>query len=319
GYDRIPIKETISIVVTPPAPEARAMELIRSTLVSAGFFEAVTFTFASDVLAGDFLPPEYASLPRADAAVRKADARLRPSLLPGLLEAVRRNEANGTAGAKFFEAGSTFGVDAGGKIIETRKLALVGDQDLRAVRGAVEAILGKLDATRGVVVVPPSTVTTPARPGYASGACGRIEWCGKPVGYVGRIDRKVAGKISLREAPTAAELDLPALLAGTQHVPQLRPLPRFPAVRRDLSLIVKEATRYDAIEAIVRKLSLADLEALEFVTTYRGKPLEKGQKSVTITLVFRSPTTTLTSEAVEASVQRVIEAAKSDLGAALRT
>ena len=51
---------------------------------------AVTFTFVSDALAGDFLPPTFSSLPRADAAVRKADARLRPSLIPGLLEAVRR-------------------------------------------------------------------------------------------------------------------------------------------------------------------------------------------------------------------------------------
>src|SRR5439155_4858704 len=68
GYDRIPVRETISIVVVPPAPEARAMELIRSTLVAAGYFEAVTFTFVSDALAGDFLPPTFSSLPRADAA-----------------------------------------------------------------------------------------------------------------------------------------------------------------------------------------------------------------------------------------------------------
>ena len=60
------------------------------------------------------------------------------------------------------------------------------------------------------------------------------------------------------------------------------------------------------------------LEDLEYVTTYRGKPLEKGRKSVTITLVFRSPTETLTGEAVEASVQRVVEAAKRDLNATLR-
>src|SRR5262249_45528360 len=56
GYDRIPVRETISIVLTPPEPAAKAMDLVRSTLVAAGYFEAVTFTFASDALAGDFLP-----------------------------------------------------------------------------------------------------------------------------------------------------------------------------------------------------------------------------------------------------------------------
>jgi phenylalanyl-tRNA synthetase beta chain len=61
------------------------------------------------------------------------------------------------------------------------------------------------------------------------------------------------------------------------------------------------------------------MEEVRFVTTYRGKPLEKGQKSVTTTLIFRSPAATLTSEQVEPAVQRVIDAAKQQLGATLRT
>ncbi|HYO09280.1 MAG TPA: phenylalanine--tRNA ligase subunit beta [Tepidisphaeraceae bacterium] len=313
GYDRIPVRQQIEIRLTPPEPQARTMELMRSTLVGAGYFEAVTFTFVSDALAGDFVPKEYAGLPRADAAVRKADARLRPSILPGLLEAVRRNESVGTAGAKLFETGSTFGVDAAGKVDERRKLALVGDDDLRGVRGAVEALLGKLDSTRPVTVVPDQ------RAGFAPGAAGRIEWGGAPVGYLGRIDKKVGDKLSLRTLPAAAELELPPLIAGTQHVPQQRALPRFPAVRRDLSLVVADDTAYERIDSLVASLKLPNLEAAEYVTTYRGKPLEKGTKSVTVTLVFRSPAATLTSEQVESSVQQVIEAARSQLGATLRT
>jgi phenylalanyl-tRNA synthetase beta chain len=61
GYERIPVRETIQIELTPPEPEARVMEIIRSTLVGAGFFEAVTFTFVSDALAGDFLHPRTAA------------------------------------------------------------------------------------------------------------------------------------------------------------------------------------------------------------------------------------------------------------------
>ena len=312
GYERIPVREQIEIQLTPPEPEARTMELIRATLVGAGYFEAVTFTFVSDVLAGDFLPAEFAGLPRADAAVRKADARLRPSVLPGLLEAVRRNEANGTPGAKLFEVGATFGVDATGTIVERRKVALVGDEDLRAMRGCVEALLERLDATKPVAIVPDR------RAGFADHACGRIEWNSQAIGYIGRIDRNAAEKLSLREIPAAAELELQPLIDATQHVPQLRPLPRFPAVERDVTLDFAESVRYDALESLVRSLKLADLEDVRYVTTYRGKPLEKGHKSITITLIFRSPTTTLTSEQVESSRQRVIDAAKRELGAALR-
>jgi phenylalanyl-tRNA synthetase beta chain len=90
-------------------------------------------------------------------------------------------------------------------------------------------------------------------------------------------------------------------------------------VRRDVSLIVAESVKFAQLERLVRSLNLENLEGLEYVTTYRGKPLEKGTKSVTITLVFRSPMSTLTSEQVEGSVQRVVETAKQQVGATLRT
>jgi phenylalanyl-tRNA synthetase beta chain len=313
GYERIPVKDEISIRLTPPEPGAKALETIRQTLVGAGYFEAVTFTFASDDLAYAFMPESSRALPRADASVRKADARLRPSLMPGLLEAVRRNETVGTAGAKLFETGSTFGVDAAGKVIEERRLGLVGGHDYRELRGAVEALLNKLDADREVRVIPAD------HPGFAPGASGRLEWGSAVVGHVGLIDKKVAEKLSLREIAPLAELDLPKLIEGMQHVPQLHALPRFPAVRRDLSLVVKESVAYESFEQLVTKQKLKDLEEVDYVTTYRGKPLEKGTKSVTITLVFRSSQTTLTSEQVESEVQKVVDAAQRELGATLRT
>ena len=76
--------------------------------------------------------------------------------------------------------------------------------------------------------------------------------------------------------------------------------------------------RYEQIESLIRELKPEFMEDLEYMTTYRGKPLDKGQKSVTVTFVFRSPTGTLTGEQVESAVQRVVEAAKSKLGATLR-
>lgn len=310
GYDVIPIRDTVSIRLTPPAPWQRSMELIRERLVAAGYFEAVTFSFVSDALAGDFLPAEAQSLPRADAAVRKSDARLRPSLLPGLLEAVRHNETNGTPEAKLFETGATFWNTAAG-VNERGRVGLVGSSDLREVRGTVEAILQRLDKTREIKIVPDS------RRGY--GTCGRIEWGGQLVGHMGRIERGVIDKLGLHHSPAAAELELAPLLEGAQHVPQLKPLPRFPAIRRDLSLILRESTRYEQVESLIRALRPEHLEEVEYVTTYRGKPLDKGTKSVTTTLIFRSATATLTSDQVEPAVQRLVEAAKTELGAALRT
>jgi phenylalanyl-tRNA synthetase beta chain len=233
-------------------------------------------------------------------------------MLPGLLEAVRRNETVGTPGVKFFEIGSTFWTGSDGKIDERRRLGLVGSPDYRSVRGVIETLLARLDANR------PMRIAAEDRPGFAPGACGRISWGDQLLGFIGKIDRTVADQLSLRELPIAAELELSVLLAGAQHVPQLHPLPRFPAVRRDLSLVVPETTRYEQLLQVVHEAKPGQLDAVDYVTTYRGKPLDAGVKSVTITLVFRSPDSTLTGEAVESSVQKVVAAAKQKLGATLR-
>ncbi|HTL28853.1 MAG TPA: phenylalanine--tRNA ligase subunit beta, partial [Tepidisphaeraceae bacterium] len=310
GYDKIPVRDEISIRVAPPEPAQRTIEQIRTVLTAGGYFEAITVSFISDSLAGDFLPPGAHSLPRADAAVRKADAMLRPSLIPGLLESVRRNESVGTSGAKLFELGSAFFNDATMKLVERRQLTVVGSSDLREVRGVIEALLKRLSADTSIRVVPDE------HRGFSS--AGRIEWDGKAIGYIGKVDKVIAEKIGLREIPAAAEVELLPLLAGAQHVPQLHALPRYPSVRRDISLVVPESLAFEKLEQLIRGVRPEHLEDLEYVTTYRGKPLEKGTKSVTVSLIFRSPTTTLTSEQVESSVKAVVDAATSQLGATLR-
>jgi phenylalanyl-tRNA synthetase beta chain len=312
GYDRIPVREEISIRLTPPQPDAAIVNLIRSTLVASGHFEAITVTFVSEALARGFAPPEAGGLLRADALVRGDNAHLRPSILPGLLEAVRHNQSVGIPGARLFEIGSTFWLDPAAELRQRRRLGIIGGEDYHQLRGVVEALLVRLNADRGVSIVPDQ------RPGFAAGACGRIQWAGQDIGHLGRIDRAIAQRLALRQPPMAAEIDMEALLAGAQLVPQLHPLPRFPAVRRDLSLVVDEKLPYQRIDALVRSLGLEHLESMEYVTTYRGKPLESGLKSVTITLVFRSSCETLTSEQVEASVQKVVQAAAGELGATLR-
>lgn len=312
GYDRIPMREAIEIRVQPTDTGRVTQQTIRGTLAACGYFEAVTFSFATDALAVDFLPADAGRLQEADPGTRKSDNKLRPSLLPGLLESIRHNESVGVAGAKLFEIGAVFWIGRDGAMVEQRRVGLAGGSDYRVARGAVEELLRRLDATRPVRVTPADHA------GFARGACGEITWGEARVGVIGKVDRGIAEKLGLRDLPVAAELDLPALLEGAQHVPQLATIPRFPAVRRDLSLVVAESVRYEQVESLVRSLSLGDLEAVEYVTTYRGKPLEKNTKSLTITLVFRSAAGTLTGEAVDASVAKAIGAATQQLGATLR-
>jgi phenylalanyl-tRNA synthetase beta chain len=312
GYGRIPVREAIEIRLTPPQEDLRAIDQVRASLVAAGYFEALTFSWVTDALRDDFKPGDARGLLRADESVRKDNAHLRPSMLPGLLEAVRRNETVGNPRAKLFEIGSTFWVDAAGKVDERRRVALVGSSDYREVRGAAETVLESLDAAKPITVVPDE------RPGFAKAACGRVEWGGRSIGYVGNVDRAIVDKLGLRETPVAAELELEPLIAGARWLPQVKDLAKFPAVKRDLSLVVAERVRYEEIAAVVRDLKLPNLEGVEYVTTYRGKQLGDGNKSVTLELVFRGESGTLTGEEVEGSVQRVVGAAKERVGATLR-
>jgi phenylalanyl-tRNA synthetase beta chain len=312
GYGRIPVKETIEVRVTPPQEDLRAIDQVRQAMVAAGYHEALTFSWVDDDLRDDFKPAEAKGLLRAEESVRKDDAWLRPSTLPGLLEAVRRNETVGNPRPRLFEIGSTFWVDERGGVDERRRLGVVGSADYREVRGAVEALLESLDAGKDVSVVPD------ARAGFSPAACGRVEWGGRAVGYIGKVDRAVADKLGLREQPVAAELELEPLIAGVQWLPQVKELAKYPAVKRDLSLVVAERVRYEEIASLVRELKLPNLEGVEYVTTYRGKQVGEGNKSVTVELVFRSEAGTLTGEEVEGSVQRVVGAAKERVGATLR-
>lgn len=312
GYEHIPTRDEVPVRLTQREPDRVASALIASQLNALGFYEALTFSFVSDALAERFKHAEAAKLHKVESATRRTDAQLRPSILPNLLEAVRYNETVGVERAKLFEMASTFWIDGGGKSVERRAIGLVGEPDYRTLRGAIETTLRQLDAHR------PITVTPTDRAGFGKGACGEVRWGEESVGYVGVVDRAIADQLGLRDRPAIAELWLAPLLAGHKPVPQLQPLPKYPAVRRDLSLLVNEQVRYEQLESIVRELKLDALEAVDFVTTYRGKPLVAGTKSVTFTLVFRKPDGTLTSGEVDERVTRVVSSAGEKVGATLR-
>jgi phenylalanyl-tRNA synthetase beta chain len=313
GYERIPVRDEISIRVAPPEPSVRAIASIRQALIAAGYYEAITFSFVSDALADDFIEPG-TTLPRVSAVTRGADARLRPSLIPGLLESLARNEANGNDSVRLFEIGSTFvrRANSGDAIDERRRLSLAGGGDVRDVRGAVEALLQRLDGTRQMRVVPDG------RPGFAGSACGRIEWGGKPIGWLGRINRAIHQKLGLRATVVAAELELAELLAGARAVPRLAALPRFPAVRRDVAFVVEESVEFERLRATIERHRPPTLEGVEFVSTYRGKPIEPGKKSVAVAFLFRATDATLTAAQVEPEINAMITAAGAELGATVR-
>ena len=125
--------------------------------------------------------------------------------------------------------------------------------------------------------------------------------------------------ISRAARPVAAELDFESLSNLKTDALKVKPLPRFPAIERDLSIIVDDAVNWADIESEVNKSAVQQLEDIHFVGIYRGKPVEAGKKSITLALRFRDEDGTLTHEMVDSFQGRILKQLSESLSASLRT
>jgi phenylalanyl-tRNA synthetase beta chain len=316
GYGNVPVRSMVSHQVPPMDYPAAAIRAIRNMLCACGFSEAITHSFVDQNEARQFLPPGTQVL-RVSELVRKAENALRPSILSGLLRARALNQNNGTADARLFEYCSVFRQDLSSSAAPTeqRRLALIAD-DLSLILGAVRELLQRLNPAAGMIISPEDF------PFLTSGVGGRcmmrINETTTDIGCVGLIAPSVLKYYDLRHGVAAAELDLEKVISIFNSVRRASPLPRFPAMRRDLSIVVANAVRWADIAAAVEINTFQFLEGVEFVGTFRNAQIGSGKKSVTLTLVFRDPQSTLRSEQVDQQVASILTVLAQRFNATLR-
>ena len=152
--------------------------------------------------------------------------------------------------------------------------------------------------------------------GYSPAAA--VVLSGQPLGVFGVVDAKLADQFGLQTQVIAAQLDLESLLALYPSTHEAGELPKYPAIERDLSVVVDEATPWQSIADTISGANPALLESADFVGTYRGKQVGKDKKSVTLRMQFRDPATTLRHEQVDPQVETVVKALGEKIGAELR-
>jgi phenylalanyl-tRNA synthetase beta chain len=138
------------------------------------------------------------------------------------------------------------------------------------------------------------------------------------LGELGQLLPALAKKYDLRDATLLAELNLDLLLARRNPAKSFKPLPAFPAIRRDVAMIVPEATTHDAVLQVVRQTKPANLEGIDLFDVFRGKHVPEGQKSLAYAFTYRSPEKTLTDAEVNAAQTRLVDALKAQLQATVR-
>ena len=313
GYDRISVRSHVTHRVRGATAAEQVRERLVETLAAAGIDEAVTTGFVDDAEAAMFGCPRGV---RVDPLVRKTTNLLRPTLLPSLLRACKTNQDVGNTDVRLYELAAVFPPPPDGKSDslpdEHESLGILVQDDLPLLRGVVETLAGRLAPAAAMEIVPAALA------GLAADASAEIRIDGRCVGQIGMVDPGVLDTYGLRAPYAAATVRLEALLAGGVAPRSYRPLPKFPAVRRDLSVVVDAATSWSKIVSAIEGVEQPRREAVEYVGIYRGKQVPAGRKSVTLTLTYRSPEGTLRSEAVDELVGAVVSALSARVGASLR-
>ncbi len=333
GLESIPILDRMPIVARHPQESESAVLAIGTILGGLGFYETVTISFVSKQVAGPFLPPGLRLL-AVDDERRGKEPYLRPSILPSLL-ACRRTNQNGQVdqpgGVRLWEISAVFAEEdkPGRHGIENRNLALLMDvpgsgrkrsaedrqTGIRMMRGAIEAVVRTLAGVETTVEIVPGS---PCQSAYDPDAYADVLVSGQRLGAFGCMTPKTQQGYDLEIPVIAAELNLDALVALYPPRALTHALPAFPAIERDLSFVVSEATPWAQLADLVERVKPELLEHLAFVGAYRGKQAGAGKKSVTMRLRFRAPDRTLRHEEVDPQVETLVSTAKSDLGAELR-
>ena len=245
---------------------------------------------------------------------RKAGNLLRRTLLASLLEVLKTNVNAKNLPCRIYEIADTF-IPTGVKDAlprERAQLGLVADGEFRVLRGAVEGLIKSIHHGAVVEFVPAEM------PWAQAGA--RVLVNGRVLGEAGVFSDAVRTRFDFKDlAPCGAELDFDELLELGSGSVKIKPIPRFPAIERDLSVVVAEPVRWADIARAVQEIAPAELEDVRFVDIYRGKGVAPGTKSVTLSLRFRDEDGTLTHEAVDKHQAAILESLKRAVAAELRT
>ncbi|GLQ89687.1 phenylalanine--tRNA ligase subunit beta [Dyella flagellata] len=322
GYENIPTHTPGGALTLAVEPEGRLNELaVREQLAARDYYEAVNLAFVSHALLKQWGFTEQlvplANPLSADLAV------MRPSLLPGLIQALSHNRARQQDRVRLFELGRVF--REGDPPLETPSLAIVASGSARGEQWAEASqpldffdLKGDLDALIAWGGEPQRwAVHADGLPGWLHpGRAARVTRDGETAGYLGALHPRLAKELDLGPDVHVLELALEPLLG--RRLPKAQAVPRFPAVRRDIAVDVPEQVSWSQIEQAVRATLGTTLAELRLFDRYSGKGVEAGRKSLAMGLILQDASRTLTDDDADLCVRNTVSALEAGCEAKLR-
>ena len=324
GYNNIPstvIKGVANASLTPKQKFRRTLE---NATVAVGCYGILTYSFIS---------PKYfdkIALP-ADSSLRKTvvisnplgedTSVMRTTTLPSMLETLSLNYKNRNAAVALYEIGKEYLPTAPDKLPEEPDRLTIGmygdDADFFTLKGMVETILetaGLHDCTyKACGTDTPFGETCALHPGRSA-----VIYAGEtPIGYLGEIHPTVQKNYDIGTRTYVAKLLIDEMQPLAQTEITYQPLPKFPAITRDLSLVCADEVPVGDLQAAMKKAVGNILEQITLFDVYKGEQIAAGMKSVSFSIRMRSHEGTLTDEQADAAMKRVLKALK-EHGATLR-
>ena len=295
-------------------PNELKLRALRRAFSATGYDEAIYFSFIDTALDDQIEPvPDLVDQQRVERFITlrnpvvESAVRMRPSLLPGLLNSLKHNLNHGEKDVSLFEIGRIFANQEPGELPREREaLALVAsggvkeagraqavrEIDFYDVKGALAAAvdamkLGPLEFERGAVKH------------LREGQTAAIKLNGEIIGSLGRLSESVASAYKFRQAVYVGELDLTSLLASEERSVLYRPLARYPAVVRDVTLLVNRDITFADLIRTVTDEKVAECRNVQLVGVYEGPNIPEEKRSITLRFEYRSEQRTLRDDEVE--------------------
>ncbi len=318
GYDNLPSVRPVAALAMRTLPESQLpLGTLRHILTTRGYQEVITYSFVDSeiqkLLTPDCKPVTLANPISSDMAV------MRTSLWTGLLQTVAYNLNRQQTRLRLFETGLRFiPCEAGVQQDKMLAGAICGsvdpeqwgsvsrEVDFFDLKGDIEAMTSPL----------PLRFHAEMHPALHPGQSARIHLHGKPVGWLGLLHPSVEKKLDLPRPVVLFELSLTEILG--RPLPAFKEISRYPAIRRDLAIIVDEKVTAEAVFQCVRQSAGKLLQDICLFDVYQGKGIDSGRKSLALGLTLQHYSRTLEDKEIDGLIYRVVDAIEQKLGGTLR-
>ena len=295
--------------------ENKAGQLCRSL----GYSEIITYSFVSPAIFDQIRLPKDSTLRNAlriQNPLGEDTSIMRTIALPSMLEILSRNAAYHNKAAKLYELAKIYLPIEGEKLPAEPKMLLLGaygeNTNFFSVKGELEAIM------KGLRLPKASYTAVKDNPSYHPGRCAKVAINGVDVGFIGQVHPLVAQNYDIEAEVYCAEVNFSLMSELTLPEATYTPLPKYPTVSRDLSVLCDEALTVAEVEAVMTAAGGKLLRDVKLFDIYRGTGVPEGKKSVSFALSLRADDRTLTDADSEGVVSKVLAALETKLGVTLR-